>query len=159
MNEYTMTEGKQSLNKQAKTINISTTEVGELVAGISQVLRESIKTAQPQSATVAGIKLNDAVNKRAERMRNFAAHIRNEVARGINTEVIVIPKIYFEYQPSFTVAINGCTIKIPADGKPYTIHSSFAAIIKNRMKRLDDKIAEMNEAKRNNSYGVAQIIR
>ena len=122
----------------------------ELVAMLAQAIREGNNSNQKQmtqdditNASLVQIKLNQKIEEKSKRQMEYANRIIDEMNKGINTIEIAVPKIYAEYQPSFTIAINGCTVKVKADGVPVKLHNDFAVILKKRMKALDDKIEAM----------------
>jgi hypothetical protein len=54
-----------------------------------------------------------------------------------------IPTIYKMYMPSLTVTVNGCSIKVPSDGKARLIHNIYIAQIERYLRHLDAKIDAM----------------
>lgn len=124
----------------------------ELVAMLAQAIRESNNSNQKQmtqedinNASLVEIQMKQRIEEKAKRQMEYANRISYEMSQNINTSVVTVPKIYAEYQPSFTIAINGCTVNIKSNGKPRKLHNDFAVILLKRMKALDDKIAKMNE--------------
>lgn len=105
---------------------------------ISQAMAE--KTANANEAT---LRINEKVHQQQIRQQNYAARIKHEMDNNINCRMITIPEMFKRWQPSFTVCINGCTVNIPANGKPYKVHNDFAEIIERRMARLSAKVASM----------------
>lgn len=124
----------------------------ELVAMLAQAIRESNNSNQKQmtqedinNASLVEVKLKQKMELKAKRQTDYANRIIDEMNQNINTSVVTVPKVYAEYQPSFTIAINGCTVNVKADGKPVRLHNDFAVILMKRMKALDDKIERMKQ--------------
>lgn len=121
-------------------------DIDNLIKGLTEALTKSNTNSNNTNidgASNVALEINKKINEKSTNQRNYAARIASEMSRNINTETIVIPRVYAEYQPSFVVSINGCTIKIPADGKPRLVHSDYAVILRRRMRKLDEKIAHM----------------
>ena len=100
------------------------------------------------NASVAAIEINRKVQEKARNQINFQRKIADDLNNKRNCRLYSIPLIYKEYQPSITVSINGCTIKVPADGVPRLIHNRYIDIIEQRLRHLDQKINDMNNSGR-----------
>ena len=118
---------------------------------IAQIASQAAATAVSQTisdkainANEASLRINEKVHELQIKQQNYAARIKYEMDHNINCKTIVIPEMFRKWQPSFTASINGCTINIPANGKPYKVHNDFATIIERRMTRLSNKVANMS---------------
>lgn len=116
-----------------------------LIKELTKAIIESNKANQThqvneEGASNVALQINRKINEKSANQRNYAARIASDMQKGINCETIVVPRIYAEYQPSFVVSINGCTIKVPADGKPRVVHKDYAVILRRRINALDKKI-------------------
>lgn len=134
-----------------------------IVANNTSITKEAIESNSKSikeltSANVVSIKIDGKMQNKVRRQQEFISSIRNDFERGTNIVTLSIPRLYAEYQPSFTVCINGCSIKLPADGKPRRVHKSYAAIVLKRLEHLDRKIEAMNESLKDNNYGVVQMV-
>lgn len=99
-------------------------------------------TANP--GVTATLELNKKIQDKAAKQIAFQKNISADLNANRNCRMYAIPKIYKEYQPSFVVSINGCTIKVPADVVPRKIHNRYIDIIEQRLRYLDEKIEAMN---------------
>lgn len=108
-------------------------------AAVAQALAD--KSA---NANEASLRINEKVHQLQVKQQSYAARIKSEMDQNINCTTIVIPEMFKKWQPSFTASINGCTINIPANGRPYKVHNDFAVIINRRMKHLSEKVANMS---------------
>lgn len=133
-------------------MNANATTTKEIIEANTNSIREIT------SANVATIKIDEKMQTKIKRQQDFISTIRNDFSKGENIVTLVIPKLYAEYQPSFTVCINGCSIKLPADGKPRQVHKAYAAIVMKRLAHLDQKIEAMNESLRDQNYGIVQMV-
>lgn len=120
--------------------------VSMLAEAIRSVQKPQVTNEDATNASLVAVQINQKVNIKAQKQMEFANRIAYEMDHNINCSMIAVPKIYYEYQPSFVITLNGCTIKVPADGVQRKIHNEFAVILKKRMRALDDKL----EAMRNN---------
>jgi ABC-type Zn2+ transport system substrate-binding protein/surface adhesin len=116
----------------------------ELAATIASAVAGAIKSNVAENASEATLKINAKVREKQQRQQSYANKIAKEMKENKNCCTIVVPEIYRKYQPSFTVSINGCTVNIPANGKPYKVHNDFAVLLHNRMARLSAKIDRMH---------------
>ena len=89
----------------------------DLIQALTEALSQANKNVvSDKESNVVAIEIQRQVNERAARQQNYANRISDEMNKGINCTKFAIPKIYHQYQPSFVITINGCTVKIPADG-------------------------------------------
>ena len=125
----------------------------DIIQALGQLIKNN--NVNERSVNEVTLELNKRINAKASNQTRYAAKIIDEMKRGINCSMISVPRIYAEYQPSFVISINGCTIKVPADGKPRLLHNDYAIILNRRMRALDNKIAFM----RNNPNGDIRELR
>mgnify|MGYP001281280289 CR=1 FL=1 len=125
--------------KQEPTVNLS--DLAKAIVDATSAQKQS------NSASSVVIEMNRQLQAKAQKQIEFNKRLINDLARGINCSMYAIPTIYREYQPSFIVAINGNTIKVPADGVARLIHNRFITIIEARLRRLDYKIESMRSGK------------
>lgn len=135
-----------------KTTNDQPLNINQLAEVISSSIANAMNTVAQQAANerananVISVSINKKVMDKSLKQIDFQKKIIADLNAGVNCKMYAIPKIYAEYQPSFVVSINGCTIKVPADGQPRLIHQRYIDIIEQRLRRLDDKISNMNKA-------------
>lgn len=125
--------------KQEPTVNLS--DLAKAIVDATSAQK------QANSASSVVVEMNSQLQAKAQKQIEFNKRLINDLARGINCSMYSIPTIYREYQPSFIVAINGNTIKVPADGVARLIHNRFITIIEARLRRLDYKIESMRSGK------------
>lgn len=136
--------------EQNNTVNQST-DFNNMAAAITKAMTDAINAATQQKnseaahANVVSVAINKKVFEKSAKQLEFQKKIIADLNSRKNCKMYAIPKIYFEYQPSFVVSINGCTVKVPADGQPRLLHNLYIDIIERRLRRLDDKIANMNK--------------
>lgn len=116
----------------------------ELISTVAAAVASALKDNSAENASEATLKINAKVKEKQIRQQSYANRIAQEMKANKNCCTIVIPEIYKKYQPSFTVSINGCTVNIPANGKPYKVHNDFAVILHKRMARLSANVERMN---------------
>lgn len=129
----------ENTNNQMTAEQIAQLASAAAASAVTQALAE--KSA---NANEASLRINDKVHQLQIKQQNYAARIKSEMDQNINCTTIVIPEMFKKWQPSFTASINGCTVNIPANGRPYKVHNDFAVIINRRMERLSKKIADMS---------------
>jgi len=57
--------------------------------------------------------------------------------------IVKIDSIYREYtSSSLTVTLNGSTVKVPVDGKPYEVHERFRDIIEEKLHFISERKAQ-----------------
>lgn len=136
--------------EQNKTVN-QPTDFNAMAAAITKAMTDAInaattqKNAEAAHANVVSVAINKKVMEKSVKQIEFQKKIIADLNSRKNCKMYAIPRIYFEYQPSFVVSINGCTVKVPADGQPRLLHNLYIDIIERRLRRLDDKIANMNK--------------
>ena len=136
--------------EQTNTVNQST-DFNAMAAAITKAMTDAInaattqKNAETAHANVVSVAINKKVMEKSVKQIEFQKKIIADLNSRKNCKMYAIPRIYFEYQPSFVVSINGCTVKVPADGQPRLLHNLYIDIIERRLRRLDDKIANMNK--------------
>ena len=144
---------KQPKQKQPE-VNNQQSYADSLAEAIGSAIAKNMNIANAQknrdvtNASVAAIEINKKVQEKAKNQINFQRRIVDDLNNRRNCKMYSIPLIYKEYQPSFTVSINGCTIKVPADGQPRLIHNRYIDIIEQRLRYLDQKINSMNNSGR-----------
>lgn len=121
--------------------------ISELAEALTQAINNANtnRDSQQKNASTIAVEINQEIRKRSEAQANFARRIATEMRSNKNTVTVTIPQIYREYQPTFTATLNGCTVSVPADGVPRTLHKDFAVIIIKRLRHLDEKIAAMRK--------------
>jgi hypothetical protein len=107
----------------------------------------------PKNAPAIALEIEKKANKIREDQAKFAEKIIKDKE---NLVFLSIPTIYKQFQPSFTVSINGCTIKVPCDGKTYKIHKVYANEIYRRLRHIDEKVQSMRA--NNNIQEINSII-
>lgn len=136
---------KQETNTQQNTVDALAEAIGSAIA---RNMPSAPKHQEITNASVAAIEINRKVQEKARNQINFQRKIIDDLNNKRNCKMYSIPLIYKEYQPSFTVSINGCTIKVPADGQPRLLHNRYIDIIEQRLRHLDQKINAMNNSGR-----------
>lgn len=127
------------------------TDINAIAAAITKAMTDAInmstqqKAAEAANANVVSVAINKKVMDKSLKQIEFQKKIISDLNQRKNCRMYAVPKIYKEYQPSFVVSINGCTIKVPADGQARLIHNRYIDIIEQRLRRLDDKIENMNK--------------
>lgn len=125
----------------------------DIIQALGQLIKNN--NVNERSVNEVTLELNKRINQKASNQTKYAARIIDEMRRGVNCSTISVPRIYHEYQPSFVISINGCTVKIPADGQPRLLHNDYVVILNRRMRAIDNKIAFM----RNNPNGDIRELR
>jgi hypothetical protein len=110
---------------------------------LSDIVKQAVAgalSAQPQAPsgpTKAQIvqatqtTLTQKVNKRLQEGQRFSAALADPNGPRVT---IIIDEIYQEYVGSaITATVNGNTIKVPVDGKPYPVHPAHFAVIKEKL--------------------------
>lgn len=128
-------------NKQEQ--NLTPEQIAQIAAQASANAIAQVVADKAANANEASFRINDKIRQKQIAQQNYANRIRYEMDHNINCMTITIPEMYKKWQPSFTVSINGCTVNIPADGKPYLVHNDFAVLIMKRMRRLSYKVAHL----------------
>lgn len=136
-----------SANNQAIDIAVA---VGEAIAKQLGNLKQS---SNPSTAATVAIEIEKKAQAVGDKQAAFAKRIAEDKDNYVN---IMIPQIYAQFEPSMTVSINGCTIKIPADGVTRKVHKVYAAEILSRLRYTDKKIQEMRA--NNNIAEITQIV-
>lgn len=123
------------------TVTMNAAELQAIIAGAVKGALETM----PQMATPAQVKetqtalsnvLATRINARIKRGGRFFQKL---VADKYNRRLIQIDSIYREYVGSaVTVTINGSTIKVPVDGKPYYVHPAHYAAIKEKLYHISE---------------------
>jgi hypothetical protein len=116
----------------------------EQIAQIAASAAAGVQNEGARSANDAALKINKKIREKQLEQESYAQKITREMASNINCEIITVPEIYKRYQPTFTACVNGCSVTIPADGKPRKVHRDFALIIHKRMAKLSKNIANMS---------------
>ena len=125
----------------------------DIIQALGQLIKNN--NVNERSVNEVTLELNKRINQKASNQTRYAARIIDEMRRGVNCSMVSVPRIYHEYQPSFVISINGCTVKIPADGQPRLLHNDYVVILNRRMRAIDNKIAFM----RNNPNGDIRELR
>ena len=125
----------------------------DIIQALGQLIKNN--NVNERSVNEVTLELNKRINQKASNQTKYAARIIDEMRRGVNCSMVSVPRIYHEYQPSFVISINGCTVKIPADGQPRLLHNDYVVILNRRMRAIDNKIAFM----RNNPNGDIRELR
>ena len=124
------------------------TKIGEAIGeAIAARLGTPVQNNQVENRSSIAIEINKKVQQRASRQASFAARITKDLKEGKNCRMYSIPTIYKMYMPSLTVTVNGCSIKVPADGKSRLIHNAYIAQIEKYLRHLDQKIDAMENNK------------
>lgn len=114
-----------------------------------KLLSEALKQANvnnninSENASNVALEINRKINEKSQKQKDYAHKIANEMNNNKNIVAVSVPSIYKQYQPSFVISINGCTIKIPSDGVTRYIHKDFAIVLNRRLRALDRKIEFM----------------
>lgn len=116
----------------------------EQIAQIAAQAAANVNSDGARNANEVALKINKKVRDKSIAQENYAQRIAKEISKNENCVTLVVPEIYRRYQPSFTATVNGCTVTIPADGKPRKVHRDFALIIMKRMNKLSKNIANMS---------------
>lgn len=120
------------------------TKIGEAIGeAIAARLNSVAQPAQVSNSTSVAFEINKKVQQKASRQASFAARVTKDLKEGKNCKMYSVPSIYKMYMPSLTVTINGCSIKVPADGKARLIHNAYIAQIEKYLRHLDQKIEAM----------------
>ena len=136
--------------KKQKEVSEQPLDVNHIAEVISSSIANAMnavsqqRAAEQANANVISVAINKKVMDKSLKQIEFQNKIIADLNQKKNCKMYAIPKIYAEYQPSFTVSINGCTIKVPADGVPRLVHNRYIDIIEQRLRHLDDKISNMN---------------
>ena len=124
------------------------TKIGEAIGeAIAARLGTPVQNNQVENRSSIAIEINKKVQQRASRQASFAARVTKDLKEGKNCRMYSIPTIYKMYMPSLTVTVNGCSIKVPADGKARLIHNAYIAQIEKYLRHLDQKIDAMENNK------------
>lgn len=107
-------------NKQSKPVAVADEVSGETVAVSSEGLA----------------KIND--KKMLQRMAQI---YRDEP----KIEISVSPLYAMEFSRNQPVCLNGIMLRVPTDGKTYTVPESFAMEIKGRIAAADEKFKRLNK--------------
>jgi cell division septum initiation protein DivIVA len=102
----------------------------------------NIKQADTTSAASIAAEIDRRAKAVADKQAAWANKIKNDTENYVD---VMIPTIYKQFVPSMVVSINGCTVKIPADGKVRKVHKVYASEIENRLRQYDKKIQGMRE--------------
>lgn len=138
-----------SKSKKQKEVSEQPLDVNRIAEAISSSIANAMNTITQQrdeemrNSSVVSVAINKKVMDKSLKQIEFQKKIIADLNQKKNCKMYAIPKIYAEYQPSFTVSINGCTIKVPADGKARLIHNRYIDIIEQRLRHLDYKISNM----------------
>lgn len=116
----------------------------DVIQALGQLIKNN--NVNERSVNEVTLELNKRINQKASNQTRYAAKIIDEMRRGVNCSMVSVPRIYHEYQPSFVIAINGCTVKVPADGQPRLLHNDYVVILNRRMRAIDNKIAFMRSS-------------
>lgn len=120
------------------------TEIGKAIGeAIAANLRAPTQPDHIENRSSIAIEINKKVQQKASRQASFAARVTNDLRNGKNCRMYAIPTIYKMYMPSLTVTVNGCSIKVPADGKARLIHNLYITQIEKYLRHLDAKIDAM----------------
>ena len=136
---------KQENTGQSLDVNQIAEVISSSIANAMNVVSQQ-RAAEQANANVISVAINKKVMDKSMKQIEFQKKIIADLNRKENCRMYAVPKIYAEYQPSFTVSINGCTIKVPADGQPRLIHNRYIDIIEQRLRHLDNKISNMNSS-------------
>lgn len=120
------------------------TKIGEAIGeAIAAKLNSVSQPTQVSNSTSVAFEINKKVQQKASRQASFAARITRDLKEGKNCRMYSIPTIYKMYMPSLTITVNGCSIKVPADGKARLIHDIYISQIEKYLRHLDKKIDAM----------------
>ena len=120
------------------------TKIGEAIGeAIAAKLNSVSQPTQVSNSTSVAFEINKKVQQKASRQASFAARVTKDLKEGKNCKMYSVPSIYKMYMPSLTVTINGCSIKVPADGRSRLIHNAYIAQIEKYLRHLDQKIEAM----------------
>lgn len=120
------------------------TEIGMAIGeAIASKLAAPSQPQHVENRSSIAIEINKKVQQRASRQASFAARITKDLKEGKNCRMYSIPTIYKMYMPSLTITVNGCSIKVPSDGKPRLIHNIYIGQIERYLRHLDAKIDAM----------------
>ena len=124
------------------------TKIGEAIGeAIAAKLSSVSQPNQVSNSTSVAFEINKKVQQKASRQASFAARVTKDLKEGKNCRMYSIPTIYKMYMPSLTVTVNGCSIKVPADGKSRLIHDIYISQIEKYLRHLDKKIDAMENNK------------
>ena len=127
--------------KSEATVTMTPAELQAIIKGaVEGVVKNMPGMATPaqikQTSTELSNVLATRVNDRIQRGGKFFQKL---VADKKNRRLIQIDSIYREYVGSaVTVTINGSTIKVPVDGKPYYVHSAHYAAIREKLQHISE---------------------
>ena len=119
-------------------ITLTSSQLQEIMAGAFKTAAEQVKSVP--AAAVSQIEnsimttLTKRINDRniaGQRFDNFLADPNGPRTR------IVIDRIYREYVGNeITATVNGNTVKVPVDGRPYPVHPAHFAAIKAKLEYI-----------------------
>lgn len=132
--------------EEKNTNSIDYNKLGNAVAkAIDKSNKKTVSVStEHENASTIRVKMDIDLNKRRDHQKDYAAKIRNDLQNHVNCRMFAIPTIYKQYQPSFVVTINGCTIHVKTDGKMKLLHNDYIRLIERRMRALDYKVEHAN---------------
>lgn len=147
-------------SKNEKVIQLTESQLKGVVAA---AVESAIKAAPNSTQVIQHTPIEMDRPKRIRLEEDFNNRYRDNehLAVIISREEKVdyrIPQIYEQYVNSVTVAINGQSIKIPADGVTRRIPKRFVPIIEQYLANVDAKVSAMNAVNSVGQYGgVAEL--
>ncbi len=127
--------------KSEATVTMTPVELQALIKGaVEGVVKNMPSMATPDQIKQTTADLSNVLATRVnERIRRGGKFFQKLVADKKNRKLVQIDSIYREYVGSaVTVTINGSTIKVPVDGKPYYVHSAHYAAIKEKLHHISE---------------------
>ena len=89
-----------------------------LASAIGEAIAKNIVKNNQVSDPTSAASISLQIEKRARNLGDSQADFAKKITEDKDNYVwVTIPTVYKQFRPSLTVSINGCTIKIPADGK------------------------------------------
>lgn len=86
----------------------------------------------------ASHKANSDVTVRDRRRKLLGRVYENEPKKS----VMIAPMYSAHFGKNMHVSLNGISIAVPCDGKPYSIPESFAAVVQERLRAVNDQQAK-----------------
>lgn len=136
----TVADKPKTLESEA-TVTMTPAELQAIIKGaVEGVVKNMPQMASPAQIKQTSTELSNVLATRVnERIKRGGAFFQKLVADKKNRKLIQIDSIYREYVGSaVTVTINGSTIKVPVDGKPYYVHSAHYAAIKEKLHHVSE---------------------
>lgn len=127
--------------KSEATVTMTPAELQAIIAGaVEGVVKNMPGVATPAQIKQTSAELSTVLASRVNaRIRQGGKFFQGLVADKHNRRLIQLDSIYREYVGSaVTVTINGSTIKVPVDGKPYYVHPAHYAAIKEKLYHISE---------------------